>query len=74
MTKKPSEYPRDDTRLVLLQHLLKIRTLGIKWKRAIDKTKNDSMAKVKCENRQRKSCIAQTNYKHFQEGYKRLHG
>ncbi len=38
MTKKTMEYPRDETRLVPLQHLLEIRTWGTKWKRAIDKT------------------------------------
>jgi hypothetical protein len=31
------EYPRDNTRLDPLRHLLKIRTWGIKWKRIIDK-------------------------------------
>ncbi len=40
MTKKPLEYPRDNTRLDLLRHLLKIRTWPkIEWKRVIDKTK-----------------------------------
>ncbi len=33
MTKKTMEYPRDETRLVPLQHLLEIRTWGTKWKR-----------------------------------------
>ncbi len=37
MTTKPWEYPRDDTWLLPLQHLLEIRTWGIKWKRAIYK-------------------------------------
>jgi hypothetical protein len=37
MTKKPLEYPRDDTDLNPLEHLLKIRTWGTKWKRVIDK-------------------------------------
>jgi len=37
MTKKPLEYPRDDTKLQPLQHLLEIRTWGIKWKSVIDK-------------------------------------
>jgi hypothetical protein len=37
MTKKPLEYPRDDTRLDPFQILLKIRTWGIEWKRVIDK-------------------------------------
>jgi hypothetical protein len=37
MTKKPLEYPRDDTKLQPLQHLLEIKTWGIKWKRVIDK-------------------------------------
>jgi hypothetical protein len=32
------EYPKDDTRLNPLQHLLEIRTWGTKWKRVIDKT------------------------------------
>jgi hypothetical protein len=27
------------------------------------------MVMGECKNRQRKSCIAQTNYKHFQGGY-----
>jgi hypothetical protein len=38
MTTKPWEYPRNDTQLLPLQHLLEIRTWGIKWKRVIDKT------------------------------------
>jgi hypothetical protein len=38
MTKIPLEYSKDDTRLNPLQHLLKIRTWGTKWKRVIDKT------------------------------------
>jgi hypothetical protein len=38
MTTKPWEYPRNDTQLLLLQHLLEIKTWGIKWKRTIDKT------------------------------------
>jgi hypothetical protein len=38
MTTKPWEYPRDGTQLLPFQHLLKIRTWGTKWKRAIDKT------------------------------------
>jgi hypothetical protein len=37
MTKKPLEYPRDDTRLDPFQILLEIRTWGIEWKRVIDK-------------------------------------
>jgi len=38
MTKKPLEYPKDDTKLNPLWHLLKIRTWIIEWKRVIDKT------------------------------------
>jgi hypothetical protein len=38
MTKKLLEYPRDDTRLNPLWHLLEIRTWGTKWKGIIDKT------------------------------------
>jgi hypothetical protein len=38
MTKNSLEYPRDDTKLNPLLHLLKIRTWGTKWKRVIDKT------------------------------------
>jgi hypothetical protein len=38
MTKKPLKYPRDDTKLDPLQHLLEIKTWGTKWKRVIDKT------------------------------------
>jgi hypothetical protein len=38
MTTKPWEYPKDDTWLVPLQHLLEIKTWGIEWKRAINKT------------------------------------
>jgi hypothetical protein len=38
MTQKKSlEYPRDDTRLNPLQHLLKIRTWGTHLKRVINK-------------------------------------
>jgi len=37
MTKKPLEYPRDDTRLDPFQILLEIKTWGIKWKKVIDK-------------------------------------
>jgi len=37
ITKKPLEYPRDDTKLQPLQYLLEIKTWGIKWKRVIDK-------------------------------------
>jgi hypothetical protein len=32
------EYPRDDTWLIPLQHLLEIKRWGTKWKMAIDKT------------------------------------
>jgi hypothetical protein len=38
MTKKPSEYPRDDTKLDPLWHLLELKTWGTKWKRVINKT------------------------------------
>jgi hypothetical protein len=38
MTKNLLEYPRDDTRLNPLWHLLKIRTWGTKWKKVIDTT------------------------------------
>ncbi len=37
MMTKPWECPKDDTRLLRLQHLLEIRTWGTKWKRTIDK-------------------------------------
>jgi hypothetical protein len=37
MTKQPLEYPRDNTKLDPLRHLLKIRTWGTEWKRVIDK-------------------------------------
>ncbi len=38
MTKRPLEYPRDDTILDPVWHLLEIKTWGIEWKRVIDKT------------------------------------
>jgi hypothetical protein len=38
MTKKLLEYPRDDTRLNPLRHLLEIKTWGTKWKGVINKT------------------------------------
>jgi DNA-binding PucR family transcriptional regulator len=38
MTKRPLEYPRDNTRLDPLKHLLKIRKRGIEWKGVINKT------------------------------------
>jgi hypothetical protein len=38
MTKEQLEYPRHGTGLDPLQHLLKIRTWGTKWKRVINKT------------------------------------
>jgi hypothetical protein len=38
MKKKPLEYPKDDTKLNPLWHLLQIRTWAIEWKRVIDKT------------------------------------
>jgi hypothetical protein len=38
MTKKPLEYPRDNTKLDPPRHLLKIKTWRTKWKRIIDKT------------------------------------
>jgi len=31
-----------------------------------------NMVMGKCKNKQKKSCIAQINYKHFQGGYERL--
>jgi hypothetical protein len=37
MTKCFWEYPRDDTKLDPLRHLLEIKTWGTKWKRVIDK-------------------------------------
>jgi hypothetical protein len=42
MTKKPLEYPRDNTRLDPFVHLLKIKTWGTKWKRVINKTKEQA--------------------------------
>ncbi len=73
MTKKSLEYPRDDTRLIPFQDLLEIKTWGTKWKRVIDtKIKMGGMVMGKCQDRQRKSCIIQTNCKHFQGGYGRL--
>ncbi len=33
MTKKPLKYPRDNTKLDPLMHLLEIKTWGIEWKR-----------------------------------------
>jgi hypothetical protein len=38
MTKKPLEYPKNDTQLVPPpRHLIKTKTWGIDWKNAIDK-------------------------------------
>jgi hypothetical protein len=37
MTKKLFKYPRDNTRLDPLKHLLEIRTWGIEWNGVIDK-------------------------------------
>jgi hypothetical protein len=36
--KKPFEYPRDNTKLDLLKHLLKIKIWVTKWRGVIDKT------------------------------------
>jgi len=72
MTTKPWQYPRDDTWLVPLWHLLKIRTWGIEWKKAIDKT-NEWVAWwwqwASAKINQKKITL---NYKHFQGGYGRL--
>jgi hypothetical protein len=38
MTKKSLKYPKGDTKLNLVHHLLKIKTWGTKWKRVVDKT------------------------------------
>jgi len=38
MTKKPLEYPRNDTKLDPLWHFLKFITWGTKWKKVINKT------------------------------------
>jgi hypothetical protein len=38
MIKTPLEYPRDPTLLDPLKLLLKIKTLGLEWKKQIDKT------------------------------------
>jgi hypothetical protein len=38
MTKKPLEYPRNDTQLNPLRHLFEIRAWGTKWKMVINKT------------------------------------
>jgi hypothetical protein len=38
MTKKPFGYPRDNTKLDSLKHLLEIKTWVTKWKGVIDKT------------------------------------
>jgi hypothetical protein len=35
--KKPLEYPRDNTRLNPLKHLLEIKTWGTEWEGIIDK-------------------------------------
>jgi hypothetical protein len=37
MKRKPLEYPREDTRLVPLWHLLEIKTWGTKWKGQLKK-------------------------------------
>jgi hypothetical protein len=37
MTKQLLEYPRDNSWLDPLMHLLEIKTWGTKWKRVIDK-------------------------------------
>jgi len=38
MTKKPLEYPSNNTKLDPLKYLLEIKTWGIEWKGVIDKT------------------------------------
>jgi hypothetical protein len=40
MTTKPWEYPKNDTRLIPLKHLSRIKTWGIECKKAIDKQMN----------------------------------
>jgi len=37
MTKKPLDYPKYDTQLIPLWHLLENKRWGTKWKRLIDK-------------------------------------
>ncbi len=40
MTKNPLRYPKDETWLVPLRHLLEIFTWGTKWKRQLTKHMN----------------------------------
>ncbi len=72
--KKSLEYPRNDTRLVPLQHLLENITWGTKWKRAIEKTNEwATWWRANAKIDKKKSCIIQINYKHFQRGYEGLY-
>jgi hypothetical protein len=73
MTTKPCEYPRDDTHLPHLQHLLGFRTWGITWKKTIDKI--DEWVTWRWANAKidkKKSYIIETKYKHSKGGYGRL--
>jgi hypothetical protein len=40
MTKKHLKYRKDDTHLVILHHLLEIKTWGTKWKKQLTKHMN----------------------------------
>jgi hypothetical protein len=66
MIKKPLEYPRNGTRLIPPEHG------EHNGKRQLTKQIMGGMVMGECESTQRKFCIAQTDYIHFQGGYGRL--
>ncbi len=74
MTTKPWECPRDDTQLLPLQHLLEIKTWGIEWKRAIDKTSEwVAWQWANAKINKKKSCITKTNYNILNEDMEDYH-
>jgi hypothetical protein len=67
MTKKPLEYPRDNTKLDPLKHLFEIKKWGTKWKRVIDKTKEWVAWRWAIAKMDKESFYNDTNCEHFQK-------
>ncbi len=72
MIKKLLEYPKDDTQLIPFGAFARNQNMGNRMEKGNwQKRWMGDMVISKCQDRQRKSCIIQTNCKHFQGGYGR---
>ncbi len=67
------EYPKDDNQLVPSEAFARNQNMGNRMEEGNwQNTWMGDMAMGECQDRQRKACIVQTNYKHFQGKYGRL--